>query len=455
MAVYGPSIADIEALTKKRQESLAALPADERRSREFDISQGYVNTPEQDLAKLAADIIESYDKLTTDALAELGVFTFDDAAAREQAIALISPYFEQQLTYIKNDINEGRLQTVEDYNARISDITDGATATLKTIAISESKNEEELVNKLSAIGGREAYEKAEQVKTISEAAEELQMNLDNIRGGRDYSVEKEQATIAEAQEKLDTTLSDIGGRKDYNFATAKASWEDKIRQEEESQLGRGRGFSGVMKSVMERMDTGQSLDLGEIIRKAGVEETTALREEKYTTAGAQRDIRELLRQSNMAEQEATFAERVTREQAERNMAESERQATQQRTEAQTSFTYTAEAAKAAREEALATQQRELGYATTLGQRGIRQYGTDTSTPQELIPEGTLPEYGIYGSQKVGELGREKEEATLSQINELRAQAQAEHELARSDTLAGLPTLDTYFSKEYLTRKSKL
>ena len=336
---YAPSIADIEWLTKKRQDDLARLSPDERRSREFDMQQGYVNSPEEDLAKLAADIIESYYKLSEDALAELGVFNPDKEALREEAVALISPFFDQQLAEIQADIKEGRLQNIEDYNYRIQTITDNAIQALQPIAITEAQTEEE----------------------------------------------------------LEQRLSDLGAREEYELAKTESDYETRRRAYEQSFIRSGKGFSGTMVEEMSRLAGQNALTQGEIARGTDVEEQAA----------------------------------------------------------QTKAEYTLERAQAARQEIEATKARETGRATQLAQRGVRQYGYDEGTPPSLIPGEETPEMGIYGSQMSSKIQRERDAATLAQINELNAQRQQELEIARRDTLSGLPTEEQYFSREYAKRRSSL
>ena len=236
MATYGPSQEDIKALEVKRQADLARLSPDERRSREYDIAQGHVGSAEEDLAKLAADIVESWQSYYEGALGDLGVFTPDMDAIKEQAIALIMPYFDQQLTEINREIDEGQLQTVEDYNYRINNITDGAIQALKPIAITESQTEEELLTK----------------------------------------------------------LDDIGARKEYELAKTETASERQRRAEEANYIKAGKGWSGSMKEEMSRIAGEKALEIGEVSRQAGRDTQAAQTSAKYTKEKAQAAREEII-----------------------------------------------------------------------------------------------------------------------------------------------------------------
>ena len=484
----------------------------------FKYYQQQFEQPEVQSKIIGADIVEEWERLQEEALADIGVFEFDRDVAQEEALKILAPALERELTDLKEDIKENRVRSASEYEASIRKATEIAQADLKRISISEAQNEQELLAMLGNIGAREAYEKAEQGRIMANAAEELQASLEEIRGrgeyltdeqrrtideteeafrikvadiegSREYAIEEKNRLIAEAQEaleinirditgqtefaveteerliretneKLQRDIGDIGARKEYSYERARQDWDTRLAKEEEVQLGRGRGFSGVMREEMGNLATQKGADLGEIIRsytaeeektragaeyqvqgaeagitearrKAGLltereriqerqtrEEAEAAQEEierraqveretaaagrEVAVTGAEARITEIGRERGMMEEEAIRREAMLREQAQARTGEIGRLATAQEEEAQREAMFTQERTQAAREEVEAQKARGIMGAQTEMKQDIRAYGYGTpygEIPEEIRPAEPIPEQGIYGERE--------------------------------------------------------
>lgn len=537
----------------------------------YDDPDSVAAVQESQIAKIGADIVEDYKNLQEEALADIGVFEWDEEAATEDALAIIQPFFEEEFKSLEEDIKEQRLRSAEEYSADLKEITETAQAELKKLDITEAENEQELLARLDAVGAREEYEKAEQGRIMAEAVEDLQLSLEDIQGRAGFLTEEQQAAIAkaeedyrqtieniegredfevgekqrlireaedklnltlrdirgkeeygvaaqeriiqEAEETLQRKLGDIGARKAYSYAKAKQEWDTRIAKEEETQLGRGRGYSGVMREEIGKLDLSKVRDLGEILRSYAVEENEALASAEFTKEEAQANIEEIKRSSGIETERAGLGTRYTREEAEAGIGEIERQVAAQREAATTGLEYTRgrgkarigeieraagvgeaeararekytrlgaeaktgeierlaeqrrgevqreamftqERTQAAREEVEAQKARGVTAAETEMRRGVRAYGY--GTPYEEIPENVrpaeeVPERGVYGQRSYAELQREKEEAKLAQVNKLLEQRREEYGMARELALEGVPEYPEYYETEFGKRK---
>jgi hypothetical protein len=182
-----------------------------------------------DLVNDAADIVEAYLKTQENALAEIGSFKFDEAAAREEALKLNEPYFKDQQSILDRQIKEGQITTVDDYNYRRQQIQDEAAQNLREISITE----------------------------------------------------------AETNEQLKDRLTDIGATTAFNLNQARQQWDQTIFKDIQAEARQGRGFSGVMKEQLTNLRTQKEQELAEIQRRGGVAEQTEQRTAKYDLAKAQ------------------------------------------------------------------------------------------------------------------------------------------------------------------------
>jgi len=456
----------------------------------------------------------------------------------------------------------------------LADITGQAEFITEEESRKMREAEEEFILKMEDLSGRETFEIGEQQRTISSARDALSITLRDITGEKEYTTDIQERVIRETEAKLQRELGDIGAREAYDYSTAQVAWGDRIAKEEEAQLGRGRGFSGVMREEMGKLDLSKATDLGEIVRsyavqadealataeftiedagaridealrtsgisteraelgarvtqeeagaqmgeierRAGAERATAelglgyeqergaagiaeagreagistqrvMSAEEATRLGAQSAIDEISRRAGVTrteaeqiysstvgdaeraigevergtgvmETEALMRERTLREQAQAQTGEIGRLATSQQEEAEREAMFTQERTQAAREEVEAQKSRGVTTAETAQRQSIRAYGAGVpygEIPENVRPVDEVPERGIYGERSYQELGRERSETELAQVNQLLEQRQQEHEMFRREALETIPEYSVYESSELRKRTRNL
>ncbi len=174
---------------------------------------------------LVTDLVEGMIGAEEEALSDIGVFEFDEEAVREAILndPNFQKYVQDKYDILDRQIREGKIATQDDFEA--------------------SKR-----------------------RLMAEASQKLQ---------------KISITKAQTEEELRQKLANIKGQTQFSLGEAKRRWAEKYEKTEETELDRGRGFSGVMLRHMEDVVEGRQAELGEIRRERDVARQAAKTEAHY------------------------------------------------------------------------------------------------------------------------------------------------------------------------------
>lgn len=233
------------------------VPKSEKASAPASQSQPAPSTEkaQQDLVKLAADIVDEWEAQQEKALADIGSFTYDKNKLLDQAMTLIQPYFDSRLKELVKQIGEQRVRTQEEYDQVMREIATQADSEIKKL---------DIIN-------------------------------------------------AETDEQLTQRLADIGATTDFSLEQARISWGDRIESEMQGKVEAGLGFAGQTAARKEELGRRQGLETGEIARRGGVQQEQAETSAFYTKERA-RVARETV-EATRADQEARAL--LNKEQGER------------------------------------------------------------------------------------------------------------------------------------------
>ena len=301
---------------------------------------------QQDLIKLAADIVDEWEFRQEKALRDLGSGITEETKARlqQQAMDLIKPYFDVELSNVTKQIGEQRLRTQEDYDQAVREIATSVTTELKKIDLTEAQSEEEFAQR----------------------------------------------------------MADIGATTEFNLDQARTAWADRMEGEIQGRVEAGLGFAGSTTERMGELERRRGSEMGELVRRGGVQQQAAETEAKYTK----------------------------------------------------------ERAAAAREAVAAYQTNRTAEADIMRGRGERAFGTgDLSVPSAStnLSFANIPQYGLglEGERYMQELIRNRDFAREAQFTDLIGQEEENFALAREQALKSAGVADsmfqTYFDTEFKRR----